>query len=122
MSHELKIKAKSLGAESRIIRQEELKLKRSAQWNRDHQQTAEANRLDRKRQALYEHRVWDVRRESRATNIARAYLAGKSYRMVEPKTRDNAYEMGYMQGRVQKLVKKYGEGASGEDIAKWLEA
>lgn len=120
MSHELKIKAKSLAAESQMIRQEELKLKRSAQWNREHQNTAEAEQFNRTRQSLYEHRTWDVRRESRATNIARAFLAGKPYSMVEQTTRSSASEMGYMQGRVQKLVKKYGTAASGEEIAAWL--
>jgi len=120
MSHELKIKAKSLAAESQMIRQEELKLKRSAQWNREHQNTVEAEEFNSIRQSLYEHRTWDVRRESRATNIARAYITGKPYHTVEQTTRANAMEMGYMQGRVQKLVKKYGEGASGEEIAAWL--
>jgi hypothetical protein len=120
MSHELKIKAKSLAAESRMIRQEEIKLKRSAQWNREHQNTADAASFDKTRKSLYEHRTFDVRREARTTNIARAYLSGKTYRQVEPHTRPNSYETGYMTGRVQKLVKKYGTGASGEEIAAWL--
>lgn len=123
MSVELKIKAKSLAAESRMIRQEELKLKRQIRWKAERQQPT--TELGRKRQSLYQHRTWDVRRESRATNLARAYIKGVPYRAVEPKTHRNDYETAYMTGRVEKLVKKYAPQDGGiektrEGIQEWM--
>ena len=126
MSYELKIKAKSLGAEARIIRQEEVKLRDRARKLRAAQKHEQAKKLDRARHSLYEHRTWDVRRETRATNLARAFIKGMPYRKVEPKTNPNSYEMGYMTGRIEKLVKKYaklpGDVDTREAITAWLEA
>lgn len=125
MSYELKIKAKSLGAESRMIRQEEMKLKKRVRWSSLHQNHDEARALEKTRKSLYEHRTWDVRRESRATNLARAFIKGKPYRTVESKTNTGAYEMAYILGRVEKLVRKYAPLGGDVDtravIQAWLE-
>jgi hypothetical protein len=121
MSYELKIKAKSLAAESRMIREEEIKLKRRARWHRENQQHEKAVEFDRIRKSLYEHRTEDVRFETRATNIARAFLSGKTRAEVEPGRRNRgAYYDGKLMGRAEKLVKKYGKGACVEEFRAWF--
>jgi hypothetical protein len=87
MSIELKIKAKSLAAEARIIRAEEKKLKAKARHAREHQQsdaeTGHGYRLNR----IYLHRTQDVRAEARATHLARAFMAGRPYVEIEASPR-----------------------------------
>lgn len=122
MSIELKIKAKSLGAESQMIRKEEIKLKRSARWNDEHQKPAEAAKFQTKRRALYEHRVQDVRFESRATHLARAYIAGKPYKSIERSTRDDADTKTRLWKRVHTLLKKYhNPEITQAEVLKWFE-
>ena len=66
---EMKVKIKSLAEEARIIRHEEKK-------------TTGFRYL-----RLRQHRIWDVRRESRATQIAYACMRGVPYDAVEPNSR-----------------------------------
>jgi len=66
----LKIKQKSLAAESRIIKQEERK------WKGDHPLRA----------SLRQHRIYEVRVHSRSTNLAYGFLRGRTYLQVENKT------------------------------------
>lgn len=69
MSVELKIKAKSLADEARVIRAEEKK--------------AKAKRKTETVNSLHHHRLQVVRPAARATHIARGYLAGTPYRLIE---------------------------------------
>lgn len=68
----LKIKLKSLAAEAAIIRKEEEKAK--------HSKRPEVMQL---REEMHEHRVKDLREESRATLLAYSYIRGKAYRDIE---------------------------------------
>jgi len=76
----IKIKIKSLAEEARMIRKEERKeLKRLRHLKitpRDHI-------TDALFMGLFNHRTWDVRRESRAANLAYAFLRGKQYKNIE---------------------------------------
>lgn len=81
----LKVKIKSLAAEAKIIRQEEF---RSNLKTRD---------------ALYWHRIFVVRKEARATNIAYGILRGKSYNQIEQKAHSEPDWK-----RVKEMLKKYG--------------
>ncbi len=101
MSHVmfLKIKLKSLAAESKIIRSQELKLSGGSKL----------------RDELANHRRKDVREESRATHIAYGYLRGREYRQLEGPSsstppKDNAARM----------VKKYGGIAALEGFESWI--
>lgn len=107
MSVELKVKEKSLAEEARIIRREELKAKKSARYHREHQDEENAARYEKTRLSLYEHRIDIVRHECRATNLARAYIKGTPYRVVERSTHADALEQGRLIKRVHKLVNKY---------------
>jgi hypothetical protein len=119
MSLELKIKSKHLGVEARIIRFEELKLKKQIVWYvRKHNETGSnepASLLSFKpfhqRRSLYEHRIKDVRRENRATFLARAYIAGHSYKSVEAKRKpEREYEFRqFVVPRIVNMVARYGE-------------
>ena len=82
----LKIKAKSLAAEAKIIRKEE---KRA--------------RSQSIRESLYRHRIDVVRYEARHTNIAYGFLRGRTYAEIEnkPKTAPNW-------DKIRKMVEKYG--------------
>lgn len=111
MSIKLKIKIKSLAAESRIIRHEERKLTRShalpheqtiliidpklrprgkverlgmIPWARTHQvSAAEIEVMESQYNSLRHHRVVEVRNEARAAQLAYGYLRGKPYAKVE---------------------------------------
>lgn len=93
MSIELKIKSKHLSEEARIIRFEERKLLKQLRWNIDKHNSTDANeeypiRKDTSGRAyrnIRDHRVNDVRNENRATFLARAFLAGRTYESVENK-------------------------------------
>lgn len=108
MSIELKIKAKHLALEPAIIRKEEQAALKEARWCRAN------NRLPNAAHARYislnSHRRWNVRNEARATELARAYLAGKEYKQVEQKRKpENEYKFkNYIVPRVAAMVQKYG--------------
>jgi hypothetical protein len=105
MNVELKIKSKHLALEPNIIRIEERKIKKQIKYTNgtDHS-------LIWKLQSLQHHRRWDVRNESRATHIARTFLAGKAYSYAERKRKpENEHVFTRMiLPRVLTMVKKYG--------------
>lgn len=96
----LKIKIKSLAAEAQIIRQETRK------YPGDH-----PTRL-----GLYNHRIHDVRGESRSALLAYGFLRGRAYARMEVSsyTRPNWK-------RVEELVKKYGEDDPRERMQRFAE-
>lgn len=71
MSVFLKMKLKSLAAEARIIRRQELKT-RGPTWNLT-------------RESLHRHRIDVVRRASRETHLAYGFIRGRSYDSMERK-------------------------------------
>lgn len=105
MCIELKIKAKHLALEPKIIKHEERKLKAQIKYTRG----TDAN-LIYKLNDLVNHRRWNVRNESRATELARAYLAGKPYSYVEQKRKDDGMFQLYIVPRIVSMVTKYGKG------------
>lgn len=88
----LKVKIKSLAAESKIIRSE-CKKHRNARFGVIADE-------------LYTHRTWNVRRESRATNLAYAFIRGKDYKTVEA-----SFRVGHAPdwNKVEQMVIKYGK-------------
>lgn len=125
MCVELKIKAKHLALEPAIIRKEEHKIKRQLKWMRENLQInhdyvtawgtkfttehqVEYRKLYSKLISLRNHRGQDseLRREARATHLARAFLAGKPYRSVERSVREPAFCV-YTLKRIAKMVTKY---------------
>ena len=103
MSIELKIKQKHLALEPHIIKHEERKLKSQIKYTKG----TDAN-LIYKLNDLVNHRKCIVRIESRATHLARAYLAGKPYSNVELKRKDDGTYQQYVVPRVVSMVQKYG--------------
>lgn len=106
MCIELKIKSKHLALEPSIIRCEERKLKKRMKHNRDGEVSYWD--LSRQRDNLILHRRWNVRNESRATELARAYLAGKPYSHVEKKRNDEVLFQMKIVPRIVAMVTKYG--------------
>lgn len=84
----LKIKLKSLAAESRIIRKQELKSRGPI------------------REALYHHRIHVVRRAARETHLAYGFLRGRAYLALESRCSSPSPDW----KEVGKMVKKYGGG------------
>ena len=109
MCIELKIKAKHLALEPAIIKREEAKLKRRIKHHRSDDQTS-AISLGWKLDSLVRHRKMDVRNESRATHLARTFLAGKPYARAELKRNDDDFFKLYIVPRVVAMVTKYGTG------------
>lgn len=120
MSIELKIKAKHLALEPHVIRHEERKLKSQIKYTKGTDES-----LIEKLNSLVCHRRWNVRNEARATELARAYLAGKPYTSVEQKRKsENEYKyQTYIIPRIVAMVVKYGKGdqrrVERETIREW---
>ena len=91
----LKINAKSLVAEAKIIREEERKLlsNRRGFWLEKYQD-------------IREHRVNNVRGASRESHLVRAYLAGKSYKEVE-RNRKPEKEVAFRDYTIPGVLKKF---------------
>lgn len=86
----LKIKAKHLATEPAIIRHEEGKIQG---WQRN---------------VFQFHRIWDVRNEARATQLAIAFLKGKDIKDCEPVRRTiNCSKHDIVEKRVISMVQKY---------------
>ena len=108
MSVELKIKAKHLALEPAIIRKEEqkiLKYIRSKKNYQDHNGLAKLNRLY---YSLSQHRKTVVRNASRATHLARAFIAGMPYNRVERKRDCEIVFIRSILPEVFRMVAKYG--------------
>lgn len=123
MSIELKVKSKHLGIEASIIRHEEVKLKRQIEWKKKNEQDQSAERSQWF--SLNGHRRWDVRNENRATFLARAYIAGKPYKKVEQKRKEERELMfrHVILPRVLSLVKKYSNpNLDTKHITAWVDA
>jgi hypothetical protein len=120
MCIELKIKSKHLALEPKVIRHEERKLKGQIKYTKGTDAL-----LIMKLDSLVRHRRWNVRNESRATELARAYLAGKPYTSVELKRKpENEYTFRqFIIPRIVAMVTKYGTGeqrkATRDTIAEW---
>lgn len=85
----LKVKAKSLAEEARIIRKLEHSIKDKANVARSNVQNKKDESFilncDYIRSDIRHHRKCDVSRESRATNIAMGFLSGMPYERIENK-------------------------------------
>ncbi len=97
MSIELKVKVKSLAAESKIIRLEERRA-----------QTTDA------RASLHQHRVGVVRLAARNTLLAYGYLRGRSYRQLEASCKRPPDW-----SAVEKMIRKYGPPPHNTSFEEW---
>ena len=105
----LKVKIKSLAEEARIIRKEEVKLKRRSVPYRP-------EGWERTLTGLHHHRIWDVRREARATHLAYGFLRGRALAQIEGNAKTCP-----PWSRVEAMVKKYGDlHAVDEPLKKWI--
>ena len=113
MSIELKIKSKHLSAEAKIIRFEELKIKSKA-----NKSTTDIKTLNN----LSNHRKINVRRENRATFLARALIANKEYSTVEPSCTfyNNPLNDTKLLKRIHSMVNTYGTKVSYYSIKNWI--
>lgn len=117
MSIELKIKQKSLAEEARIIRLEKRKLKSLIRKNRTKYSYDTIN-------SISNHNTNVVRVEARATHLARAFIKGVPYYVVESGRRDTKeYEFrNIILPKVLSMVKRYkfkGWMVTEEDISSW---
>lgn len=120
MSIYLKIKAKHLALEPAIIKHEEKKIKKQIKAYREYHQVTEHgwSAISKDHKDLFDlettlislssHRKYDVRNEARATALARAYLAGKPYSLVERSRREEIFFVYSIIPRVVAMVTKYG--------------
>lgn len=111
----LKVKIKTLAAESRIIRHQELRFKEKPRLVPPDASVAE-KRLARKRRrnlsdrqravrsSLHFHRTIVVRREARASLLAYGFLRGRTYKAMEATCREKPPWK-----RIEELVKRFGD-------------
>lgn len=132
MNTELKIKALSLGAECRIIRAQENRLARRLakargraaveQWLAGDKRLAGIAREEGTFASLHNHRMVVVRREARATHLARGFLKGTAYRDMEHACWEQP-----IWDRVREIAVKYRPGDHSEQVirqrfAEWRDA
>lgn len=94
----LKVKLKSLMSESKIIRKEELKHKRTGIQGE-----------------LHHHRTQVVRHEARLTHLAYAYIRGKEW----PEQERYQFTKKDME-KIEGMVKKYGLGPYHVNLQTWV--
>ena len=116
MCTELKIKSKSLAAEARMIRAEEIKVRDHARKRASLQKPT--GKLNALRQRLYDHRIDVVRFEARATFLARSYISGKTRSVVEA----NKVTDARVRRRAMKIAAKYGPNYNEGEFLRWLDA
>mgnify|MGYP003577472053 CR=1 FL=1 len=120
MSIELKIKAKSLAAEAGIIRTEEARLAAAIKCavcppltdksETAHRRRARYDRLTSALSSIVSHRRTVVRREARYTNLARAFLRGRSYERAENKVLPPNVLTPMEWDKIAAMVKRHGPG------------
>ncbi len=104
----LKVKIKSLAAEAKIIRNEEHKSRFS--WK--HDQTGPYIELKT-------HRRYNVRWAARSSLLAYAFLRGKSYKQIEPKTHE-APNIRSVADNVLRFSDLYKIDEAKELVEKWI--
>jgi hypothetical protein len=119
MCIELKIKSKHLALEPQIIKHEERKLKQRMRYHRS-DDIESSFTLERKLNNLVNHRKHVVRHEARATQLARAYIAGKTYASVERSRKDEGVFRIFIVPRVLAMVQRYHDRKATSDmIREW---
>jgi len=72
---------------------------------------------------IYLHRIQEVRREARATHLARAFLSGKAYSTVESSRKPEKHlEFQRTKKRLNNIISKYGYSSGNPQLAieSWL--
>lgn len=106
----LKIKAKELAEEAKFVRREEHAAYKSFVHSRNSQIFDRANRALIGFQNLQNHRKTVIREEARATHLARMFIAGVPYSLVESNT---APLPEYLLEKVVRMVHLYRENPMG---------
>lgn len=131
---ELKIKAKMLAYEAQTLRKEERHLRnvfrslvaenkrRVKNGGNDLLDTSGLSALADARHGLYAYRTGNVRNDARATNLARAYLAGHTRASVE-KTMNHMSEAQEtaLQSSVATMVRKHGSAMETTLLSAWMQ-
>lgn len=125
----LKIKIRNMADESKLIRQEESKLKAKARLHHERGYEDAALACREALSGLAEHRKNThsstcLRTYTRINLLAYAFLRGKTYKSVEPHSKDNAKQFA---GDILKVVKNFSQYSENKDITvetitKWLTA
>lgn len=109
---EMRIKVKSLAAESAIIKKDEKAYLNAARKHKDPYRKGKAFGVY---EALSEHRRHVVRRAARETLLAYGYLRGRDYRRIESKAHHHPrWESVYA------MVKRYGSREQLRDFPNWI--
>ena len=117
MNIQLKIKIKSLAAESRIIRTEELKCRKNAR-SCGEAYPQQRDKASTTRTSLHEHRTGTVRSEARYSQLAYGFLKDMPYRQMELYTRNEPdWDLIY------NIAKRFRPGSNSisKDFAEWSE-
>lgn len=101
----LKIKIKSLAAESKMIRREELKEKEANRAHRMHTEQPTSYVADSMREELYRHRVDVVRPHCRLAHLAYGLIRGKTRQQMEAKSPDLSDND---KKQIKEMIRKYG--------------
>ena len=109
---QLKVKLKTLGAESKFIRLEELKLKKQGQG------------ASPQRNSLYRHRIDVVRREARLTLLTYQFMRGVPYEVCEKPKPENALKVTHV-ADIAAMVTRFDRSGLNkvveDQVKKWLE-
>ncbi len=126
---ELRVKIKSLAAESRIIRLEERRIRAAiarseaalaAGKHAADEVTASIASARLRRTSLQLHRTNDVRSECRASLLAYALLRGRTLAQAEPMTPPLTAALLQRASRVSTIANRFGGQTTGESVLAWM--
>jgi hypothetical protein len=123
MSARLKLRSIILQIEARLTRKEEQKLSKRIIWSEQRQCSKQAARLEKARRGFQSRRDGHLRKEARAVFLARGFLRGEDYCVVEmPKISLLGEEDSSISitDRVTQLVNEEGMEVPEADILDWI--
>lgn len=113
----LRVRIKELAQEAKFIRHEENKLK--PQYRMTEFKDFDPDKWG-EFMKLQEHRRTDVRNAARAAQLAYAFLRGKPYKLMEPKTYSSEWLMFSIRKEVKRLVAKFGKPEYSDEVDNWF--
>lgn len=122
MKEHLKVKLLSLGAEARIIRKQEIKVRNRMRKMRENEKPIPLT-MEETRTSLYFHRIGIVHEEARWTQLAYCFLKKTPYLAAEHKLKPDTPKPNL--DRIARLVFKFqakGQDFTSKDVQAWLES
>lgn len=119
----LKVKLKTLAAESRIIRKDEIKCSKLARkaWTAEEPNLTRRNKMLATGNGLYRHRIDVVRLEARLTLLAMQCARGVPYEACEkPRYENRLRKSKGHHEKIQRMINKHCDPSGSINVEDWI--